>query len=139
MSTDTTTSDSARSDVPPAGLGRLVSVVLDCADPHALAGFYARLLGWEVQDGGDGTWVSVADPTRPGVDLCFQGVDDFVPPSWPGIDPPQQFHLDVDVTDLDAGEAAVIALGATKHEHQPGESFRVFLDPQGHPFCLCQG
>jgi hypothetical protein len=26
--------------------------------------------------------------------------------------------------------------GATKHEHQPGMSFRVFLDPAGHPFCL---
>ena len=33
--------------------------------------------------------------------------------------------------------AMVIALGATKHEHQPGTSFRVFLDPAGHPFCLC--
>jgi Glyoxalase-like domain len=38
---------------------------------------------------------------------------------------------------LDAGEAAVVELGATKHEHQPGTSFRVFLDPAGHPFCLC--
>ena len=38
--------------------------------------------------------------------------------------------------DLDAGEAAVVALGARKHEVQPGETFRVFLDPAGHPFCL---
>jgi len=30
-----------------------------------------------------------------------------------------------------------LVLGATKHEHQPGTSFRVFLDPAGHPFCLC--
>ena len=41
------------------------------------------------------------------------------------------------LTDLDAGEAAVLDLGATKHEHQPGKTFRVFLDPAGHPFCLC--
>jgi hypothetical protein len=46
-------------------------------------------------------------------------------------------HLDVIVDDLDAAEAAVLSLGATKHEHQPGTSFRVFLDPAGHPFCLC--
>ena len=38
-----------------------------------------------------------------------------------------------------AGEAAVLELGATKHDHQPGTSFRVFLDPAGHPFCLCDG
>ena len=46
-------------------------------------------------------------------------------------------HLDVVVDDLDAGEEAVVALGATKHHHQPGTRFRVFLDPAGHPFCLC--
>lgn len=34
-------------------------------------------------------------------------------------------------------EAAVLELGATRHEHQPGTTFRVFLDPAGHPFCLC--
>jgi len=41
--------------------------------------------------------------------------------------------------DLLGDEAAVLELGATKHEHQPGTTFRVFLDPAGHPFCLCQG
>ncbi len=49
----------------------------------------------------------------------------------------QQVHLDVMVDDLDAAEHAVLDLGAIKHEHQPGETFRVFLDPAGHPFCLC--
>ena len=46
-------------------------------------------------------------------------------------------HCDVVVDDLDAAEAAVLKLGATKHEHQPGTTFRVFLDPAGHPLCLC--
>jgi hypothetical protein len=41
------------------------------------------------------------------------------------------------VRDLDEAEPEVLALGATKPEHQPGTSFRVFLDPAGHPFCLC--
>jgi len=50
---------------------------------------------------------------------------------------PQQAHLDVIVDDIAAAETAVLDLGATKHEHQPGTSFRVFLDPAGHPFCLC--
>jgi Glyoxalase-like domain len=46
-------------------------------------------------------------------------------------------HLDIIVDDLDAAEAAVLDLGATKHAHQPGTTCRVFLDPAGHPFCLC--
>jgi len=46
-------------------------------------------------------------------------------------------HLDLIVADLDEGESAVIALGATKAGVQPGTKFRVFLDPAGHPFCLC--
>ena len=40
----------------------------------------------------------------------------------------------------DGVDRVVIApdLGATKHDHQPKpDSFRVFLDPAGHPFCLC--
>lgn len=32
----------------------------------------------------------------------------------------------------------MIDLGATKHPDQPGTSFRVFLDPAGHPFCLSE-
>jgi len=36
------------------------------------------------------------------------------------------------------GGVAVLGLGATKHEAQPGMSFRVYLDPAGHQFCLCQ-
>ena len=49
-----------------------------------------------------------------------------------------QFHLDFKVDDLDASEQAALALGATKTAEQPSpENFRVFLDPVGHPFCLC--
>jgi hypothetical protein len=47
-------------------------------------------------------------------------------------------HLDVTVDDLDTAESAVLQLGARKADYQPGTSFRVFLDPAGHPFCLCK-
>ncbi|WP_160150243.1 VOC family protein [Nonomuraea solani] len=62
------------------------------------------------------------------------------PPRWPDPGRPQQIHLDLDVADLDEAEARAIEIGATKHEHQPSEDdeFRVFLDPAGHPFCLCR-
>ena len=49
---------------------------------------------------------------------------------------PQQLHLDFDVDDLDVGEEQVLALGARKAEVQPGKTFRVYIDPAGHPFCL---
>ncbi|HEY3883300.1 MAG TPA: VOC family protein [Trebonia sp.] len=114
-------------------IARFPSVVLDCPDAAALAAFYAALLDWKIepQEG----WVDI----RPNDEQClsFQQVDDYKAPTWPTQQVPQQFHIDVIVDDLDAGEAAVLKLGATKHEHQPGTTFRVFLDPAGHPFCLC--
>ena len=118
-------------------IARFPVVVLDCPDPAvgALASA-AALLGWEVVPGGDDWWTIRADY---GDAIAFQQVPDYRAPQWPGQESPQQMHLDVDVDDLDVGEAAVLELGATKHEHQPGTTFRVFLDPAGHPFCLCQG
>jgi len=67
--------------------------------------------------------------------LAFQLAPAKRAPAWPE-EGALQSHLDLEVDDLDAGEAAVLEAGATKHEHQPGESFRVFLDPEGNPFCL---
>jgi hypothetical protein len=55
---------------------------------------------------------------------------------WPGQEHPQQEHLDFSVDDLDEGERRVLAIGARRHTLQPGQSFRVYLDPVDHPFCL---
>jgi len=107
--------------------------VIDCPDAAALATFYGALLDWKVNTSDD--WADIRADN--GNCISFQQVDDYTPPVWPGQDVPQQMHLDVIVDDLDAAEPLVIELGATKHEHQPGTSFRVFLDPAGHPFCLC--
>jgi predicted enzyme related to lactoylglutathione lyase len=107
---------------------------LDCPDPLALARFYSALTGWSIAQDSDASWVQLDSPG--GATLAFQGVDDHRPPDWPSSEHPQQLHLDFDVADLDAGEEAVLAIGATKAEFQPGESWRVFLDPAGHPFCL---
>jgi predicted enzyme related to lactoylglutathione lyase len=114
-------------------IARFPSIVVDCADPSALARFYGEMLGWKVEASSD--WADVrADH---GQCLSFQQVEGYRPPQWPGQEVPQQMHLDVVVDDLDAAEEAVLGLGATKHGHQPGTTFRVFLDPAGHPFCLC--
>jgi predicted enzyme related to lactoylglutathione lyase len=113
-------------------IAKYPSFALDCADPVALAEFYGAILGWEVQK--DDNWSEIRGD---GQCICFQRVDDYRAPEWPGQNVPQQMHLDLMVLDLDTGEAEVLELGATKPEHQPGTSFRVFLDPAGHPFCLC--
>jgi Glyoxalase-like domain len=114
-------------------IARYPSFVIDCPDASALATFYGTLLDWKV-DTSDG-WADIRADN--GNCISFQQVADFRAPEWPGQEHPQQMHLDVIVDDLDAGETAVLGLGATKHAHQPGTTFRVFLDPAGHPFCLC--
>jgi catechol 2,3-dioxygenase-like lactoylglutathione lyase family enzyme len=114
-------------------IARFPGIVIDCPDPAALAAFYGALLDWEVE-ARDG-WADVRADY--GQCISFQQVADYTPPRWPDQQVPQQMHLDVIVDDLDAGEQAVLDLGATKHDHQPGTSFRVFVDPAGHPFCLC--
>lgn len=117
-------------------IARFPRTVLDCPDPGALAAFYASLLGWKVVPDGD-DWVSIVADYGDRID--FQEVADYRPPNWPGQEVPQQMHVDVTVDDLDAAEREVLKLGAVKAEHQPGTEFRVFLDPAGHPFCLCAG
>ena len=114
-------------------IARFPSIVIDCPDPGALARFYGAMLAWKVDVSSD--WAEVRADY--GQCISFQQVEAYTPPEWPDQKVPQQMHLDVIVDDLDAGEAAVLDLGATKHDHQPGTSFRVFLDPAGHPFCLC--
>lgn len=113
-------------------IARFPSFVYDCPDAKALAEFYGELLGWEGK--ADDDWYEIRGD---GQCICFQTVAEYRAPIWPGQDVPQQLHLDVVVPDLDTAEQEVIAIGATKHEHQPGTTFRVFLDPAGHPFCLC--
>ena len=117
-------------------IARLHAIALDCPDPDALAAFYSRVLGVPVESSDD-DWVQLFGGG--GTPLAFQRVPDHRPPQWPGSEHPQQLHLDLEVADLDAGEAAVVELGARRHEVQPGTTFRVFLDPAGHPFCLVRG
>lgn len=116
------------------GIARFALVALDTADPERLANFYSAITGWEVDSGTAGIWWQLDNGS--GATIAFQLAPNHQPPVWPSDEHPQQAHLDFDVPDLDVGEEQVLAIGATKTEVQPGESFRVFLDPAGHPFCL---
>jgi hypothetical protein len=114
-------------------VARLPLTVIDCPDPGALARFYGAMLDWKVDVSADRASVCGGD----GQCISFHRVVDYAPPTWPTQERPQQMHLDMLVDDLDAAEAVVIDLGATRHPDQPDTSFRIFLDPAGHPFCLC--
>jgi len=108
-------------------------VSMDCADPRALAEFWAAMLGGEI---------GFASTTTVGVRtdwvwLTALKVADYVPPTWPDGDVPKQIHLDLAVTDLEPAVAEAVRLGARIATFQPApDRWRVLLDPAGHPFCL---
>ena len=116
-------------------IARLTTFVFDCRDPWATADFYSALTGWEVGRS-DEDWVELTSDDA--TVLAFQLAPDHQPPTWPSAEHPQQAHLDFDVDDLDQAEAAASAIGARKASVQPHPDYRVFLDPAGHPFCLCR-
>ncbi|WP_405094715.1 VOC family protein [Micromonospora sp. NBC_01412] len=119
-------------------VGQLRSTVIDCPDPRALAAFYAELLGLSVaeEDSEGDEWVVLGGPVGRHPRLAFQQAPDLRPPAWPDPERPQQLHLDVTVSDIEAAEKAALALGARRLPGE-GEGFRVYADPAGHPFCLC--
>ena len=115
-------------------IGRLRTVVLDCPEPRVLVDFYAGMLGGEVQVEDD-TWVVLVEPG--GRRLAFQQAPQFEAPQFPDPHGSQQFHLDIEVDDVDVAESKILAMGATRVPDAVGEDqFRVYRDPVGHPFCL---
>jgi catechol-2,3-dioxygenase len=109
------------------------SVALECPDARQLAAFYAEITGGTVASA-DRDWATVKCP---GGDIDFQTAPGYQPPVWPDPSSSMQMHLDFLVDDADAAEARVLAAGATKFDVPPGDHFRVYADPAGHPFCLC--
>lgn len=115
-------------------IGSLEMIVIDCPDPREMARFYSQLVGADIV-GYDENWAEIAMPGANHPLAAFQQVSDYSPPEWPSQSAPQQMHLDVRIEDFDTAEAAVLAIGATA-TGAGTESYRVYLDPAGHPFCL---
>jgi len=110
---------------------QLYAVTIDAPDAAALARFYGDLMGMELAyEGPEGALI-----TGDGKSVMFQQISGYNAPQWPDPKHPQQAHLDINVDDLDAGEARALELGASRLDGG-GEHFRVFADPAGHPFCL---
>ncbi len=112
---------------------RLAAVSLDAVDPLPEAEFWRDLLGlqiiWQNDD-----FVALRGAA---VLITVQRVADHRVPQWPAGEVPKQLHLELAVTDLDDGERAAVALGATRASVQPSpDRWRVLTDPAGHPFCV---
>ena len=114
---------------------RMSEIVLDCANPSATADFYSALTGWPIVHT-DGDWITLKGDGD--VKLAFQLASDHMSPQWPDPTRPQQIHLDFMVEDADEAQNRAIELGAQLLDASPEhDSFRVYADPAGHPFCLC--
>ncbi|MFG2760877.1 VOC family protein [Streptomyces wuyuanensis] len=114
-------------------------LALDCAEPEALAEFYAALLGAEVQRTSDPDLIEVVG--QDGSVLGFQRDHGLAPPSWPRPEDAQQAHLLILLPpgDLDEAEREAVSLGATPMDvtdrGTPREA-RLLSDPAGHSFLL---
>ena len=111
-------------------------VVFDAADLTAESTFWAGVLGGTVD--ANAAWHMVLVDGRPR--LGVQLAPDHVPPDWPDGSP-QQIHLDLWVDDLAEAHELVTSLGARllkdAEDGDDPDTFQVYADPAGHPFCLC--
>lgn len=118
----------------PASVGvmkpRIQEIVVDCADPEALAEFWGTLLEapWAVRDP---DWAMVgADPVL----LAFQRVPE------PKSSPKNRLHLDVAVPDAASAIAKAVGLGARElgsgELDADGDGYVVMADPEDNEFCF---
>ena len=141
-------------------MAKEIQVTFDCADPGALAEFWAAALGYEVQGPPPGfeTWPdaltawgvpkdqwnsksAIVDPDGKGSRIFFQRVPE-------GKVVKNRVHLDVRsapglegddrLAALEAEAARLAPLGATKVEVREDlqSIFIVMQDPEGNEFCL---
>ncbi|MFC8507908.1 VOC family protein [Streptomyces sp. NPDC057411] len=108
---------------------RVQEIVFDCADPAALARFWAALLGGvPVHRSPDWSYV---EPPR-FVRIAFQKVPE-------GKVVKNRVHLDVEVADPVAAAEEVRALGARRSGGPVTDeqgTFQVMHDPEGNEFCF---
>jgi hypothetical protein len=128
-----------------------VQVTFDCAEPAALARFWAAVLGYPPPDierthqvlralgqaeSDLGNWYRIEDPSGGGPRLAFQRVPE------PKV-VKNRLHLDVkpvgdEPAALDAEVARLVGLGAKLLRRVTDEAgtFVVLEDPEGNEFCV---
>lgn len=110
-------------------IGQIDEVVVDCADPEALARFWSHVLGGDPV-GRDESWWYVVPPGW--TQLSFQKVPEVKTVK-------NRLHLDVGVADIGRATEQAEALGAARLgavHHDRAGSFQVLCDPEGNEWCL---
>jgi catechol 2,3-dioxygenase-like lactoylglutathione lyase family enzyme len=113
-------------------------IVFDAADLAAESAFWAGLLDGKVVADDDDGWHSVVvdGEWRLGVQLA----PNHIPPQWPDGVQQQQVHLDLHVDDLKAAHEEALSLGARllqpADDLEAADTYQVYADPAGHPFCI---
>ncbi|MFC0099809.1 VOC family protein [Micromonospora marina] len=115
-----------------ADAGPIAEVVVDCADPRAMAAFWGRATDWTVHEVTDQKAV-LRSAQGVGPYLRFARTAD-AKTGW------NRVHLDVrpyPSDDLDAETARLRALGAVDADLGAAEPpWRVLVDPEGNEFCV---
>lgn len=117
----------------------LDTVSFDCADPARLADFWARSLGWEVDDADDDEDASIS-PAGTTDETPWQGIYFQKVPEGKVVK--NRVHLDLRPLDSMAKEVErSVALGATVQGRvdEEGSFWTVMLDPEGNEFCILRG
>ena len=105
----------------------IAALAIDCHDPPALARWWSRLLGGEVEVDADGD-ATLHTPDGLAVDFLH------VPEPKTAKN---RLHLDLRSTDLTEATTQAVALGATRADDiYDGGRWRVLRDPEGNEFCL---
>jgi hypothetical protein len=116
---------------------------VDCAQPSALARFWADALGWTVRAYSDDDIAGLAaEGLTPETDhsVCVDPPDPSFPTLWFNRVPEPKvgkvrIHLDVNVDAAD-GVERLIALGASVLQERPGgNDWTIMADPEGNEFC----
>jgi predicted enzyme related to lactoylglutathione lyase len=108
-------------------------LVLDCADPQLLADFWSAALDY-VNVGAAGAYVALYPRDRPGPKFLLQRVAE------PRV-AKNRMHIDIEIPDIHAEVARLVALGATRLSegpcHEFGSTWIMMADPEGNEFCVC--
>ena len=114
----------------------VMKLVLDCADPPALAAFWSEALGYTVFGSVDNYTLLVPAAETGGPQLLLQKVPE-------AKDGKNRMHLDIDAADIEAEAARLEALGARRLDPSPrsehGSAWVLMADPEGNEFCVCDG
>ena len=123
----------------------LNEIVLDAADPAALAEFWCRVLGWQVVDSGDDFYELLPAPVTDADRLATFRAGTALPslliqPTGDVKQAKNRVHLDVSPIDCSHDEEVerLLALGArhTDIGQDAASSWTVLEDPAGNVFCV---